>query len=463
MMPVNEKPVNKHAPDIQFLNSCYLFIEGLVKERIALVFKVEVNNQAEEDYKKEMVQKIKENISNSILAQILNSSSSESEMIKLTAIIMLAFVPHLEIGFFERVISESQLNEKRLISLGLVNGSSYPGYLPTLETVLFVLGGNNIEERINLLRYFDEDSILTELDLVSLQKGEASEPYSASRLVMNIELVELFIRGFITPPQFSIDFPAQHLQTPLNEEDLVLPKETTKKIEQIKNWISYNQKLSRIDAFNRHIKPGFRALFTGPPGTGKTLTATLIGQSCSLEVYRVDLSMVVSKFIGETEKNLSRLFDKARYKNWILLFDEADALFGQRTNVRDAHDKYANQEIAYLLQRIEDHPGITILTSNLPGNIDKAFVRRFDLVVHFPLPGAEERLKIWESILPEQLRNKDINLEKIVQEYELSGASIINAVKNAALQCIGRKPMRIGSEVLLESIKNELRKEGRVI
>ena len=126
-------------------------------------------------------------------------------------------------------------------------------------------------------------------------------------------------------------------------------------------------------------------LFIGAPGTGKKTLASLIGQQSGKEVYRVDLSMIVSKYIGETDKNLEKVFDAAENKNWILFFDEADALFGKRTNVRDAHDKYANQEVAYLLQRIENYNGLVILATNMKSNIDEAFTRRFQTIINFPL------------------------------------------------------------------------------
>jgi SpoVK/Ycf46/Vps4 family AAA+-type ATPase len=120
------------------------------------------------------------------------------------------------------------------------------------------------------------------------------------------------------------------------------------------------------------------------------------------DVFRIDLSMVVSKFIGETEKNLSQLFEHSKSKDWILFFDEADALFGKRTNIRDAHDKYANQEVAYLPQRIENHDGLVILASNFKANIDEAFIRRFQSVIYFPLPGPEERFGIWQKAFPQR-------------------------------------------------------------
>ncbi len=134
------------------------------------------------------------------------------------------------------------------------------------------------------------------------------------------------------------------------------------------------------------IKPGYRVLFYGPSGTGKTLTAALLGKQYGKDLYRIDLSQIVSTFIGETEKNLERVLKRSETKSWIPFFDEADALFGKRTNVQSAHDKYANQEVSYLLQRVEDYPGLLILASNFKNNLDDAFIRRFHSLVHFPCP-----------------------------------------------------------------------------
>ncbi len=131
-------------------------------------------------------------------------------------------------------------------------------------------------------------------------------------------------------------------------------------------------------------KPGYRVLFDGDAASDKIETVEMLGKEFNKEVHRVDLSQVVSKYIGETEKNLDAVFEKATNKDWILFFDEADALFGKRTDVKDSHDRYANQEVSYLLQRIEDHPGLSILATNLKGNIDKAFTRRFQTVLQFP-------------------------------------------------------------------------------
>lgn len=180
--------------------------------------------------------------------------------------------------------------------------------------------------------------------------------------------------------------PVERITTELEWEDLVLPDQAMKDLEEIVVWTRHRQTVQEDWRLKRRLKPGFCSFFYGPPGTGKTLAAALLGKKTGLEVYRVDMSRVVSKYIGETEKNLASLFDQAEKSNWILFFDEADSLFGKRTEVSDAHDRYANQELAYLLQRIEDYPGIVILASNLNASIDKAFARRFQSVIHFPLP-----------------------------------------------------------------------------
>ncbi len=178
-------------------------------------------------------------------------------------------------------------------------------------------------------------------------------------------------------PQLSL------LSTEQSWNDLVLDKETLKQVEEIKTWLKDSSSAKPDSSLKKKPKAGYRTLFYGPPGTGKTSTAALIGRELNKPVYKVDLSMVVSKYIGETEKNLELLFARAEDKDWILFFDEADALFGKRTEVKDSHDRYANQEVSYLLQRMEDYNGLVILATNMKSNIDKAFTRRFNSILRF--------------------------------------------------------------------------------
>jgi SpoVK/Ycf46/Vps4 family AAA+-type ATPase len=175
------------------------------------------------------------------------------------------------------------------------------------------------------------------------------------------------------------------------------------------------------------------ALFSGPSGTGKTMAAEVLAHDLQLDLYKVDLSGVVSKYIGETEKNLAKIFAEAETGNAILFFDEADALFGKRTEVSDAHDRYANIETSYLLQRIEDYQGVVILATNLRQNIDEAFTRRIRFVVQFPFPEADSRLRIWQTLFPPQAPvSADVDLGSLARALPVAGGSIKNIVLHAA-------------------------------
>lgn len=174
------------------------------------------------------------------------------------------------------------------------------------------------------------------------------------------------------------------LSTRLSWEDMALPADTRKALQELSLQIQLFTTTTPVaEKTSRRIKRGLRVLFHGPPGTGKTISATLLGKDNGMPVYRVDLTGLVSKYIGETEKNLERLFTKATQKNGILFFDEADALFGKRTGVKDAHDRYANIDTAWLLQRIEAYKGVLIFATNSKNNIDDAFIRRLQAVIHF--------------------------------------------------------------------------------
>ncbi|NET38503.1 MAG: ATP-binding protein, partial [Cyanothece sp. SIO1E1] len=290
------------------------------------------------------------------------------------------------------------------------------------------------------------------------------EPLMSGRLVLAPDYVNLFMHGYMVPPHFSIQFPAQRITTDMEWNDLVLNAQTLQQIHDLETWIIHSPTLIHTWGMKRQLKLGYRALFHGPPGTGKTLTASLLGKYTHKEVYKVDISMVISKFIGETEKNLANLFAKAESKGWILFFDEADALFGKRTNVRDAHDKYANQEVSYLLQRVENYDGLVILASNLKSNIDEAFMRRFQSIIHFPMPDAKERSRLWQLAFPPQAKLDDtINLSEIANRYELSGADIMNVVQYCCLQALKRGDGVIHNSDLICAIKREFSKVGKIL
>lgn len=379
-------------------------------------------------------------------------------------LILLTLAPHLQPDFFTRIIAEHLPEGGDFPEFGGVKAANHRGIIPTGETAQFVLAGDNLEKRLDVQRLLSTEHWLYRKRILTLEPVRDGEPVLSGRLVLDPEVVELLTVGTVSRPRFSADFPAEYLHTEMEWDDLVLHPGTLRQIREIENWINWNDTLLHEMGMSRQIKPGYRALFFGPPGTGKTLTATLLGKYTGKDVFRIDLSQVVSKYIGETEKNLSRLFDKAENKNWILFFDEADALFGKRTSVRDAHDKYANQEVAYLLQRIEGYNGLVILATNQRANIDEAFARRFQSMVHFPLPQPEERFEIWRRAFPPQIEiAADVDWRQVAARYELSGAGILNVAHFCAIEALADQSRQLSRARLEAGILREFVKEGRVV
>jgi hypothetical protein len=377
---------------------------------------------------------------------------------------MLALTPHIKPVFFNKIIAEHLPEGGDFPEFGGVKGTSHRGILPTGETAQFILAGNDIEKRLEVQRILSSEHWFAREQILWLEPVREGEPVMSGRLILNPEVVEQLTIGTVSKPRFSMDFPAEYIETEMEWDDLVLPSGTLQQIREIDNWITHNDTLLHEWGMKKKIKPGYRALFYGPPGTGKTLTASLLGKQTGKDVFRIDLSRVISKYIGDTEKNLSRLFDKAENKNWILFFDEAEALFGKRTEIHDAHDKYANQEVAYLLQRIESYNGLVILASNRRSNIDEAFARRFQAIIHFPMPRADERHRIWVKTVPPQLEiDADIDWKTIAARFELSGAGILNIVHYCAVESLANPTESLNAKRLENAILREFIKEGKVV
>ncbi|MCL2576460.1 MAG: ATP-binding protein [Defluviitaleaceae bacterium] len=239
--------------------------------------------------------------------------------------------------------------------------------------------------------------------------------------------------------------------------DLILPQAVKEQLEQITNRITNRERVFKEWGFDLILPygQGTTVLLEGNPGTGKTMAAYALAERIGLPMYKIDLSAIVSKYIGETEKNLQALFDEAAKADCILFFDEAEALFGKRTDVKDSKDKYANLEISFLLQRLEEHKGLTILATNLTKNFDDAFKRRFHFVIQFPLPKQEERELIWRTALPQSAPvSDDINYNFLAARYEISGSKIKNAALSTAFNAAAK-----GTDVTMEGIIEVLNKE----
>ena len=377
-------------------------------------------------------------------------------------VFFLSLVPHIKPEILDVFFTQNASSSRDFTEFGKRNGYSYSGFLPTGETALFILAGDNLEKRLAYYDIFDEEHFFFKHSILSLEKTGKIEPELSGFLTLSKEIIDLVTTGRIRKPMFGIDFPARKIETRLEWDDLILDPVTMERVLEIKAWIEYGNILLYDLELDKKIKPGYRSLFYGSSGTGKTFTATLLGKVTGREVYRIDLSLVVSKYIGETEKNLEKVFQKAENKDWILFFDEADALFGKRTNVHDAHDRFANQEVSYLLQRVEDYSGVVILASNLKSNIDDAFSRRFQSIIHFPIPKQGERLRLWKNGFSSKTTFEEgVNLNEIAARYEMSGGAIMNVVRYSTLMSIKRNSTTIALNDIQDGIKKEFQKQGK--
>lgn len=378
-------------------------------------------------------------------------------------LLTLAIIPHVQPHLLDVFLSLNKALGRGYSEFGGLKGNRHGGFIPTIETALFLLAGNDLARRFRLYRLFEPDHVFSAHGiLVFDQEGRGNEPFFSSAIHLSDQYVDFFTKGTVRKPQFSIEFPAKRLTTEMVWSDLVVDDFTAQQLDELRIWLKHGQKLYDDWGMSSKLKPGYKALFHGPPGTGKTLTAVLLGKLFELDVYRIDLSMVVSKYIGETAKNLERVFQKA--ENWILFFDEADALFGKRTSISDSHDKYANQEIAYLLQRLEDYRGLVILASNMRSNVDEAFTRRLQSIIHFQKPQVRERFRIWMNAFSKVCTppGQD-DLMRIAQQHELSGGSIMNVVQFASLQALSRDEKVITLDDVVQGVRKELRKEGKTL
>jgi SpoVK/Ycf46/Vps4 family AAA+-type ATPase len=235
-------------------------------------------------------------------------------------------------------------------------------------------------------------------------------------------------------------------------------------LREICNYVKYYHTVYGDWGFDRKLSlgKGLNVLFAGPSGTGKTMAADIMANELGLDIYKIDLSAIVSKYIGETEKNLDRIFQEGQTSNAILFFDEADALFGKRSEVRDSHDRYANIEMAYLLQKMDEYEGMVILATNLRKNMDEAFARRMHFAVEFPIPEEADRYRIWQNIFPiETPLTTTIDLSFLALQFKITGGNIKNIALSAAFLA-ARDGGGITMENIIWATKREFQKLGKL-
>ncbi|MBN1814365.1 MAG: ATP-binding protein [Anaerolineae bacterium] len=338
---------------------------------------------------------------------------------------------------------------------------SHPAYAERVGLWEFALGEDgvdlNVEALANKFRLSGgqiQDAAVTARNLAHWRAPEnghvtMADLYAACRLQSNRKLATL----------------AQKITPHYAWDDIVLPPDPMEQLREICNYVKYRALVYEEWGFDRKLSlgKGLNALFAGPSGTGKTMAAEIIADELGLDLYKIDLSGVVSKYIGETEKNLARIFAEAETSNAILFFDEADALFGKRSEVRDAHDRYANIEIGYLLQKMEEYEGVVILATNLRKNMDDAFVRRMHFTVEFPFPNEKDRRRIWEKIWPEDTpRSPYLDLDFMACRIEVAGGNIRNIALAAAFLAADDGAV-IDMRHLVHATQREYQKMGKVV
>jgi len=379
-------------------------------------------------------------------------------------LLILSAVPHIKPELLDMFMAQNKKTHQTYTEFGGKRAKHHSGFLPTGETAMFILAGEDLDKRFELLRLFDASHPFVTERILWLEEVEKGEPKLSGALSISEDVLNLLTSGEVKRPAFSAEFPAKLLTTSMEWGDLVLPDSTMKQLKEIETWIINRDKMMQDWGMEKYLKPGYKTLFHGPPGTGKTLTAALIAKKTGRDLFRIDLSQTVSKYIGETEKNLAGIFNRAENRDWILFFDEADALFGSRSKIKDSHDRYANQQVSYLLQRIEDYNGLVILASNFSNNIDSAFLRRLQSMIQFPVPSADERLRIWKNGFGDRVELEEtINLKSLAREYEVTGGVIINVIQHAMLCALERKSNSVLLSDIMDGLKREFRKQRRTL
>ena len=346
--------------------------------------------------------------------------------------LILAMAPYLEPNLLARLHFEGNPG-------GLARSSKNLRFAPSGDTLWFLLQMPGTLIHLQSTHLFGSEHPFYQKGVLYLDDPEPGYSIYSGMLTLHAPYRELFLHNRPIQPRLSAEFPAKLLTTQLEWDDLVLTERTIQQLEEIVVFHQQEEALRNDPLLGRHLKPGYRAIFAGASGVGKTLSAALLGKRLNLPVYRVDLSQIVSKYIGETSKNLDKLFNLAEDQGWMLFFDEGDALFGKRVNTAENDHKnaqYANQEIAYLLQRIEDYNGLVLVATNKPNNIDDAFGRRFQNKIVFDVLPDDHRLEIWKDLLTREFKlAPDVNLAHLNKLHRFTMANMFSIVARVTMLC----------------------------
>jgi ATP-dependent 26S proteasome regulatory subunit len=376
-------------------------------------------------------------------------------------VLTLCIVSNIKPELLDQFLIVNPNTEKRYKEYGGIINRNSLRFQPTLRTAIFLLSGNDTEQFLNYQTILRSGNVLFREQIVNLHSTDDNQDYLPDCIIqLDSAYVDYLFSGETPRLDSGNDFPAKLLETDKTFKDLVLKKGAFDQLKPAINYVKVQQELYSNSSIQSKIKKGFVLLLHGPPGTGKTLTASILGNELNTPAYQIDSSQVVSKYIGETEKNLERVFNRLEGKNCILFFDEADSLFGKRTEISDSKDRYANQGVSYLLQRIESFDGLVILATNYEKNFDDAFKRRILSKVHIGRPSAEERELLWERALPEGYKFSSENLlNALAKHFDFTGANISVVIKMSVERSFSENSKEISLELMapfLEIVGREI-------
>ncbi|EAY28623.1 ATP-binding protein [Microscilla marina] len=349
-------------------------------------------------------------------------------------------------------LNKSNLEDSQHWCLRMIGGHLHAEtqtFIPTLKTLLFLLcGSNKIAQQEALLRFHTRHALFLEgivemhpLGAASTRGDRVVQDWINHQVFLNPSYLRYFLGGPVPQPEDDLNLPIRLLDSGLTIDDLVLPDKVHSQLQPAIHFIKHGQEFFQREGIRNKFREGFIMLLYGPPGTGKTLTASALGNSLGIKTYQLEVSQVISKYIGETSQNMEKVFaELERAIQWlegqmcILFIDEADAVMGKRSNVKDSKDRYANMDVSFLLQRLEKFPGLLILATNYERNMDEAFGRRIQTYLHIPLPNEEQRKHLWKNILPKPYAYVSPNMPAILaHQFAMTGGHIQNILKQACL------------------------------
>ncbi|MCW3104850.1 MAG: ATPase, central region [Bacteroidetes bacterium] len=339
----------------------------------------------------------------------------------------------------------------------------YGQFYPTVRTAIFLLAADDEEQIDYYLCYFNRKNKLFTSNLLLTHSPEGCQTFSDQQIIFNDQFISTILHGEAPSLDGDAGFPAKRGKRTHTMKDVILDAKTVADLAKLHRFARNMKQLWSLPDSARY-RQNFIGIFSGDPGTGKSHTAEAIGNELNLPVYKVNFAQMVSKYIGETEKNLERVFDRFSGQPSILFFDEAESIFSKRIEVKDSHDKHSNNEQSFLLQKIEEYNGIVILATNvqnLSQYFDKAFQRRIRQIVTFSFPEYLERVRLWENALAPPFAYAEGLVDRLAKNYQFSGGSIYNIISEGVIEALDKQTTVLTFELLEQALMDEFKKTGR--